>query len=365
MINLTKKAYEKLIFSHIAVNYYFPSGMTRRNIIMSNNITLKLEQIKKNPLNTYDLIDMDDLKQSIKLYGILTPLTVIGPDVDGMYTLIAGERRYVACSELRNEDPDFSDELPVFVKGPADTTELQQKLWIEISNLETRDFDKGEHRAKVMGILKQMLESGEITERQVAKEASEHFKVSDRYGRFYRQVFLSDNKELQDMVTDGTIGIRDASKILEFTEEEQKEILDEAKQRTKGKKGDSVRNLIDNHIEAKKEQEKEENIIETESKPATTSGTLNGGFTSTLEELDSMDFDLDDYADDSDINTSIDASNRLDAMYANEARDTEIEYQSKLNSFIDWCNMIKDKDDPTPEEWNVIEACKEVAGIFM
>ena len=332
---------------------------------MSNNITLKLEQIKKNPLNTYDLIDMDDLKQSIKLYGILTPLTVIGPDVDGMYTLIAGERRYVACSELRNEDPDFTDELPVFVKGPADTTELQQKLWIEISNLETRDFDKGEHRAKVMGILKQMLESGEITERQVAKEASEHFKVSDRYGRFYRQVFLSDNKELQDMVTEGTIGIRDASKILEFTEEEQKEILDEAKQRTKGKRGDSVRGLIDNHIEAKKEQEKEEKIIETESKPTTTSGTLNGGFSSTLEELDSMDFDLDDYADDSDINTSIDASNRLDAMYANEARDTEIEYQSKLNSFIDWCNMIKDKDDPTPEEWNVIEACKEVAGIFM
>lgn len=26
MINLTKKAYEKLNFSHIAVNYYFPLG---------------------------------------------------------------------------------------------------------------------------------------------------------------------------------------------------------------------------------------------------------------------------------------------------------------------------------------------------
>lgn len=50
-------------------------------------------QIVLNPLNTWENGDMDGMVASIRSFGILEPLTVMGPFEDGNYMLLAGERR--------------------------------------------------------------------------------------------------------------------------------------------------------------------------------------------------------------------------------------------------------------------------------
>lgn len=86
--------------------------------------------------------------------------------------------------------------MPCHVVGSKEMSDLNQQLLIELSNLDVRPFNVNEHRARVMDILKQMFESDDITKKEVAEMSAKYFKTSDRYGRYWRRVFLSDEKEI-------------------------------------------------------------------------------------------------------------------------------------------------------------------------
>ena len=73
------------------------------------------DRIRANEANFYGVKDVEDLKKSIEMHGLLDPI-VVTPAEPGWYTLISGHRRHKAWGELRAEDPKKYAEIPAIVR---------------------------------------------------------------------------------------------------------------------------------------------------------------------------------------------------------------------------------------------------------
>ena len=211
---------------------------------MSENmkqLTVNIEDIVPNPLNRYSIEDIEDLAGNISAIGLITPLTVVGPRSDNKYVLISGERRYWACKKINKETGDFKT-VPIMIAGKEDLEESIQELMIESANMETRDvLDKNAHRLRVMQILKQMADNGEITKSKIVSKAKNYMKVSERYARMYKNIFEADDEELTKMVTepvkinkDGeeievVVTVEDAAKLANMDEDARKAAMESIK----------------------------------------------------------------------------------------------------------------------------------------
>lgn len=321
---------------------------------------LSLSTIKPNPLNNFEMIDMDDLRNSIYSYGVITPLTVFGPFEDGKYMLLAGERRWRCCRKLVEEEKLPEDyKVPVMIYASKNLNETVQKIVIRISNIENRDDTrKIERMAEVMELLGELVNNGEMEEREMARKASELFKVSDRWGRYWRRVFMSDDNELKAMVKDRTVNIHEASDILSMDEEKREQVKEEIKQNV------PVKEAIRKQKDPLNIPKYEEAAI-PESNELSLEGIENGRmFDVTQDELDTLDFDISDFQRESELQQGVDSVGRIKVINQESKREKEEQYKTKLDSIIAWCEKIKECENPTDEEWNVIEACREVADRF-
>lgn len=150
---------------------------------------IPLGQLIPSPHNTYEPENIEDLAKNIEACGLLTPLTVVGPDDEGNYEIISGERRYRAITMIRETNPDFLPEVPCHIIG-MEMDDLSKQLAIEISNIETRDdIHREQHRFNVVRLFKQLAEQGDMDQQQVANALAEVMKTSKRYGRMYAAVF--------------------------------------------------------------------------------------------------------------------------------------------------------------------------------
>ena len=55
----------------------------------------KIEPNPDQPRKVFDQVSLDELAESIRLHGVITPITVRKGEKDGYYQIIAGERRCV------------------------------------------------------------------------------------------------------------------------------------------------------------------------------------------------------------------------------------------------------------------------------
>lgn len=89
--------------------------------------SLPVEKIRARddqPRQTFDPTALAELAESLKRFGILQPLVVTEPDADGVYTLIAGERR------LRAAKMAGLAEVPALVRT-ADEAEVAEIALVE------------------------------------------------------------------------------------------------------------------------------------------------------------------------------------------------------------------------------------------
>lgn len=391
-------------------------------------ITLNRDEIVANPLNDFGIEDIPELKNSIMLQGLLDPLGVMGPLEDNRYMLLSGERRWRAINELVDEGKMDEFPIPVFVIDNKNLDVVTQKLIIKTSNLETRQrIDQNRHRAEIMELLKMQVDSGDITRKEMALRAAKFFKTSDRYGRYWRMVFESDDSELKDMVKEDKIDIKSASYIARIEDEGKKSELKE-----KIKKGEDSRTVVKDDISKKKAEKKPEGnfkaIGESESvvpenssfnsedstypldiKKATENAGMsqdygnlpekeegesslddnsspelsddffesrsvkNGRFRLTPDEMKNLsadDLDPSFFEPDEDVDLNLDGievheSERISTLMNEDPEKDEERYLAKLNSIIQWCKKMKNVEMPTEAEWDVISACKEVVDKFM
>lgn len=85
----------------------------------SKQVYLPLKSLEPSVLNSYEVGDLEDLASSIRSCGILSPLTVVGPNEDGVYEILAGERRYRALSLIQEKDGIEYNQVPCHIVGDS------------------------------------------------------------------------------------------------------------------------------------------------------------------------------------------------------------------------------------------------------
>lgn len=200
-------------------------------------VSVAISQLRPSPLNTFDVNDLDDLITSITTFGVLTPLTICGPDDAGVYEILSGERRYKSVLKINEKMPGFLSEVPCYIVGSRDMPQIIKQLIIEESNLEAReDYNRDTHRFQLLKLYKQLADDGTIEEKEIISRLRESLKLSKRYSGMYVAIFRDGIPELMESVKSEKkvkesdddnvhIPVSIASRIAKLSPEEQKKAI--------------------------------------------------------------------------------------------------------------------------------------------
>ena len=178
---------------------------------------IKLSMIELSEFNARKDLDagtedtgLDDLANSIKEKGLLSPVTVRRND-NGTFSLVAGQRRFLACKRLGWET------IPAIIRDIADDTDATIISLIEnVHRADMNPIDKARAYQKIY--------TKYVDYEKVAKETG----VSTSTVRKYLSL-LNLAPLIQDRIStsDGPAGIGTLSKIAStFSPEEQESVLD-------------------------------------------------------------------------------------------------------------------------------------------
>lgn len=106
----------------------------QNNTDADNILELKISEIEPNknqPRRTFDDASISELAGSIREHGLLQPI-LVRPLENGMYQIIAGERRWRACREAELKT------VPVIIKNMDDRRTMEVSI---IENLQREDLN--------------------------------------------------------------------------------------------------------------------------------------------------------------------------------------------------------------------------------
>ena len=202
----------------------------------SGNMMLRLSSIEPNkdqPRKQFDEDALMELADSIRQHGVIQPL-LVRPLDNGMYQLVAGERRWRASRMAGLM------EVPVVIRALSDHEAMEIAL---IENLQRKDLNVIE---EALGY-QQLMEKYDMTQEKVAERVG---KSRPAVANALRLLNLPE--QVIDMVKTGEVTAGHARALLKLDDEV--EIIDIAKKIQKGRY--SVRDV--EKITAKKKEEPKE-----------------------------------------------------------------------------------------------------------
>ena len=179
----------------------------------------KLSPFEKHPYQVREDAAMDELTESIRVHGILSPL-LARPKGEG-YELVSGHRRRLVAQKLGLST------VPVLVR---EMTDDEAVVLMVDSNLQRENLLPSEKAFAYKMKLEAMKRQGKATSGQlvqklsvekVADEANENYKTVQRYIRLTNLV-----PPLLQMVDDGRIALSPAVELSYLTRDEQAELWD-------------------------------------------------------------------------------------------------------------------------------------------
>ena len=179
----------------------------------------KLSPFAKHPYQVREDAAMDELVESVRTYGILSPL-LARPKGEG-YELVSGHRRRLEAQKLGLST------VPVLVR---EMTDDEAVVLMVDSNLQRENLLPSEKAFAYKMKLEAMKHQGKATSGQlvqklsvekVADEANENYKTVQRYIRLTNLV-----PPLLQMVDDGRIAFSPAVELSYLTRDEQAELWD-------------------------------------------------------------------------------------------------------------------------------------------
>ena len=209
----------------------------------SGNMMLRLSSIEPNkdqPRKQFDEDALMELADSIRQHGVIQPL-LVRPLDNGMYQLVAGERRWRASRMAGLM------EVPVVIRDLSDHEAMEIAL---IENLQRKDLNVIE---EALGY-QQLMDKYDMTQEKVAERVG---KSRPAVANALRLLNLPE--QVIDMVKTGEVTAGHARALLKLDDEG--EIIDIAKKIQKGRY--SVRDV--EKITAKKKEETKEVKEKTES----------------------------------------------------------------------------------------------------
>lgn len=180
----------------------------------------KLSPFAKHPYQVREDAAMDELVESIRVHGILSPL-LARPKGEG-YELVSGHRRRLAAQKLGLST------VPVLVR---EMTDDEAVILMVDSNLQRENLLPSEKAFAYRMKLEAMKHQGKATSRQVVgklESADEVGQVNGESGRTIQRYIRLTNlvPPLLQMVDDGLIAFSPAVELSYLTRDEQAELWD-------------------------------------------------------------------------------------------------------------------------------------------
>ena len=185
---------------------------------------LDINKIHRSEKNFYEIIDIDDLAEDIKINGLNHNL-VVRPCNDGTYELISGERRFTALSKLVLEGHKQFINIPCKV---VELNDIDAEIVLIQANAQTRELSESE-KLKQVNRLQELYKTkkakgepvGRIRE-AIAKDLNLSTTQVGRYERINNNLI----PELKELLEQGNLSTSNASEFSSLSEESQKGILE-------------------------------------------------------------------------------------------------------------------------------------------
>lgn len=186
---------------------------------------IDIENIKRNEKNFYDIVDVEELAEDIKLNGLNHNLVVRKLD-NGQFELISGERRYTALSKLVKEGNKTFALVPCKV---IEANDIDAEIILIQANAQTRELTEVEKLKQVQRLkelYKDKKAKGEKVPGKIREIIANDLKLSPTQVGRYEKINSRLIPELKNVLEKGNLTIANASEFANLSEDNQKIILE-------------------------------------------------------------------------------------------------------------------------------------------
>lgn len=186
---------------------------------------IDIKNIKRNEKNFYEIVDVEELAEDIKINGLNHNLVVRKLDND-KYELISGERRYTALTKLVEEGNNIFSLVPCKV---IEVNDIDSEIILIQANAQTRELtevEKLEQVKRLAELYKAKKKNGEKVPGKIREIIANDLKLSPTQVGRYERINNKLIPELKDILENGNLTIANASEFSTLSEDNQKVILE-------------------------------------------------------------------------------------------------------------------------------------------
>ena len=198
---------------------------------------IDIKDIERNKKNFYEIVNVDELAEDIKMYGLNHNLVVRKLD-NGKYELISGERRYTALTQLVEQGNEIFALVPCKV---IEANDIDSEIILIQANAQTRELteiEKLEQVKRLTELYKTKKKNGEKVPGKIREIIANDLKLSPTQVGRYERINKNLIPELKEILENGNLTIANASEFSSLSEANQKVILE----------------IINNKVEISKEE---------------------------------------------------------------------------------------------------------------
>ena len=198
---------------------------------------IDIKDIERNKKNFYEIVNVDELAEDIKMNGLNHNLVVRKLD-NGKYELISGERRYTALTQLVEQGNEIFALVPCKV---IEANDIDSEIILIQANAQTRELteiEKLEQVKRLTELYKTKKKNGEKVPGKIREIIANDLKLSPTQVGRYERINKNLIPELKEILENGNLTIANASEFSSLIEDNQKVILE----------------IINNKVEISKEE---------------------------------------------------------------------------------------------------------------
>ena len=219
---------KKFSLSQGMLNQVSQNVKKANEIEAKNNFNVQyidIKDIERNKKNFYEIVNVDELAEDIKMNGLNHNLVVRKLD-NGKYELISGERRYTALTQLVEQGNEIFALAPCKV---IEANDIDSEIILIQANAQTRELteiEKLEQVKRLTELYRTKKKNGEKVPGKIREIIANDLKLSPTQVGRYERINKNLIPELSDILKSGGLTIANASEFASLSEENQKVILD-------------------------------------------------------------------------------------------------------------------------------------------
>ena len=231
---------KKFSLSEGMLNQVSQNVKKANEIEAKNNFNVQyidIKDIERNKKNFYEIVNVDELAEDIKMNGLNHNLVVRKLD-NGKYELISGERRYTALTKLVEEGNKIFALVPCKV---IEANDIDSEIILIQANAQTRELteiEKLEQVKRLTELYRTKKKNGEKVPGKIREIIANDLKLSPTQVGRYERINKNLIPELKEILENGNLTIANASEFSSLSEDNQKVILE----------------IINNKVEISKEE---------------------------------------------------------------------------------------------------------------